>query len=128
MKLCYNGFGERRNKAMCSQQEARGIIDQLSERIRALYPKEELDVILFGSYARHNADEDSDIDVMYLVDAPRQEIALKNWQVGAAAADLLLEHGVVISPIVENRAYFLSHASIMPFFRSIQQEGVRIGA
>ena len=37
---------------MCSQQEAYRIIRQLSERIGELYPQEQPDVILFGSYAR----------------------------------------------------------------------------
>ncbi|MBQ7455628.1 MAG: nucleotidyltransferase domain-containing protein [Clostridia bacterium] len=112
---------------MCSQQEAQSIVEQLSQRISQLYPQETPDVILFGSYARRDADEGSDIDVLYLVDAPRQEIAARNWQVGAAAAELLLEHGVVVSPVVENRAFFRQHAATLPFFRNIQQEGVRLG-
>lgn len=113
---------------MCSQTEARGIINQLSKSIVALFPQEQPDVILFGSYARNEAVDDSDIDVLYLVNAPRQTIAEKNWQVGAAAADLLMEHGIVVSPIVENRAYFQRNVETLPFFRNIQQEGVRIGA
>lgn len=111
---------------MCSQREVRRIVDQLSVQVSRLYPQEKPDVILFGSYARGEAQEDSDIDVLYLVDAPRQEIARQNWQVGAAAADLLLEHGVVVSPIIENRAFFLDHADTLPFFRTIQREGVRL--
>lgn len=113
---------------MCSQQEAYRIVSQLSERIGALYPNEKPDVILFGSYARQDAQDGSDIDVMYLVDTPREEISAKNWQVGMAAADLMLEHGVMVSPIVENRAYFRRHAPTMPFFRNIQREGVHLGA
>ena len=113
---------------MCSQDEARCIINQLSESIAALFPQEQPDVILFGSYARNDAEEGSDIDVLYLIDAPRQTIAEKNWQIGAAAADLLMEHGIVVSPIVENRAYFQHNAETLPFFRNIQREGVRVSA
>ncbi len=113
---------------MCSQQEAYTMIRQLRGRINELYPQEQPDVILFGSYARKDETEGSDIDVLFLVDASRQDIAAKNWQVGAAAADLLLEHGVLVSPIVENRAYFHQHADTLPFFRNIQREGVRVGA
>ena len=43
-------------------------------------------------------------------------------------ADLLLEHGVVVSPLIENRAFFLDHADTLPFFRAIQREGVRLHA
>lgn len=113
---------------MCSEQDAYRIIGLMNERIGKLYPKEQPDVILFGSYARQDAQEGSDIDVLYLVDATRDEISARNWQVGIAAADLLLEHGVMVSPVVENRAYFRQHVSTMPFFRNIQREGVRIRA
>lgn len=112
---------------MCSMDEARRIVDQMSENIRSLFPLGKPDVILFGSYARSAMEDGSDIDVMYLVDASRQEIADKSWQIGTAAANLLLEHGVVVSPVVENRDYFLRNAEILPFFRNIKLEGVRIG-
>ncbi len=44
--------------------------------------------------------------LLILVDASRQDISSRNWQVGDLAAELLLDHGVVVSPIVENRDYF----------------------
>lgn len=113
---------------MCSQNEVFSIINQLREGLSRLFPQEQFDVILFGSYARNDADDGSDIDVLFLVDAPRRSIAEKSWQVGEVCADLLLEHGVVVSPIIENRAYFHSQANLLPFFKNIQQEGVRIGA
>ena len=113
---------------MCTQSEVSSIINQLRERLCYLFPFEQFDVILFGSYARNEADDGSDIDVLFLVDASRQSIAEKNWQVGEVCADLLLEHGIVVSPIIENRDYFHRQANLLPFFKSIQQEGVRIGA
>ncbi|MBQ8087895.1 MAG: nucleotidyltransferase domain-containing protein [Clostridia bacterium] len=113
---------------MCSQSEVRLIINELCDSLSTLFPRESFDIILFGSYARNEAEDGSDIDVMFLVDASRQAIAEKHWQIGEAAADLLMEHGIVISPIVENRDYFNEHIGLLPFYRNIQQEGVRIGA
>lgn len=113
---------------VCSHETVNDMIAELSERIKQLFPEGLTGVLLFGSYARNDAGEDSDIDVMYLVNTPRNIIALRNWQVGSAAADLMLEHGVVISPIVENQDYFTSHSQTLPFFRNIQREGVRISA
>ena len=55
-------------------------------------------------------------------------IAERNWQLGEAAAAVLLEHGVVISPIVENREYFQEKVGVLPFFTNIQREGVRLSA
>lgn len=59
---------------MCLQREVLSIIDRLCNRLQALFPQERFDVILFGSYARNDADDDSDIDVLLLADASRQRI------------------------------------------------------
>lgn len=113
---------------MCSQMEVRRIIVQLCEKLEKLFPKEQFDVILFGSYARNEADDGSDIDVMFLVDSSRQTIQEKHWQIGEAAAEMLMEFGIVVSPIVENRAYYQANADLLPFFKNVQREGVRISA
>ena len=113
---------------MCSHEKAIAVISELNTRMAQLFPEGLTDILLFGSYARNEEDEGSDIDVMYLVNTPRDVIARRNWQVGNAAADLLLEHGVGISPIVENQEYFSAHARTLPFFRNIEREGVSLSA
>lgn len=113
---------------MCSQSEVHTIISQLRESLQSIFPQEHFDVILFGSYARDDADDGSDIDVMFLVDASRQHIQEKHWQIGEAAAEVLMDFGIVVSPIVENRAYYRANADLLPFFKNVQREGVQISA
>lgn len=113
---------------MCSQPEVLQMIDELRESIQSIFPRDLFDVILFGSYARNDADDGSDIDVMFLVDASREHIREKHWQIGEAAAMILMNHGIVISPIVENREYYRENSDILPFFRNVRDEGVLIGA
>ena len=113
---------------MSTQQEVRQLIAEMTERIRLIFPEGLNCVVLFGSFARNDAEEGSDVDVMYLVDVPRSVISSRNWQVGEAAADLLLKHGVLISPVVENRDYFEKNAELLPFFRNVRREGVGIDA
>ena len=113
---------------MCTQIEVRTIVSQLREQLQYIFPQEQFDVILFGSYARNEANDDSDIDVLLLVDSSRQTIQEKLWQIGEAAAETLLSFGVVVSPIVENRAYYRDNADILPFFKNIQREGVGLSA
>lgn len=109
---------------MCSRDDAMEIVARLSDKMKAVFPKEQLDVILFGSYARNDYDEGSDIDVMYLVDSPRDSIADKNWLIGEVAAEVLLDSGIVVSPIVENRSYFRNNTDSLPFFRNVEREGI----
>lgn len=113
---------------MRTRQEVTKIVAELCSRIALLFPEDKIEAILFGSYARGDADSGSDIDVLLLVDASRQDISDRNWQVGDLAAELLLDHGIVVSPLVENRGYFNRNLQLFPFYRSIEREGVRISA
>ena len=82
---------------MCTQGEVRAIVADMRARLEGLFPQQQIDAILFGSYARGDAEDGSDIDVMFLVDAPRQDIARQHWRIGEAAAEILLERGVFVS-------------------------------
>lgn len=113
---------------MRTKQQAAEIIAELCGKVALLFPQNKIEAILFGSYARGEADAESDIDVLLLVDASQQDISARNWQVGDLAAELLLTHGIVVSPIVENREYFNNHLELFPFYCNINSEGVRIGA
>lgn len=113
---------------MESRAEIEQIVRRLCEAVSPLFSQEMPEAILFGSYARGDAEFGSDIDVLLLVDTPRETISQHNWQVGNLAAELLMEYGIVVSPIVENRRYFLDNAELFPFYRNIRQEGVRLSA
>ena len=102
---------------MRTKQQVAEIIAELCGKVALLFPQNEID-----------ADAGSDIDVLLLVDASRQDISTRNWQVGDLAAELLLDYGIVVSPIVENREYFKKNLELFPFYRNIHSEGVRIGA
>lgn len=113
---------------MLTNQEVKKIVEELCGSVASLFPKNKIEAILFGSYARGDAEPGSDIDVLILVDASRQDISARNWQVGDLAAELLLDYGIVVSPIVENRDYFNKYVDVLPFYRNVEREGVRLGA
>lgn len=113
---------------MRSPQEVNTIIRELCSGLRPIFPQGSMEAILFGSYARGEADAESDIDVMVLVDSSRQDISEKTWEISSVAAGLLLDRGVMVSPIVENRRYFQDKLAILPFYQNIAREGVRYHA
>ncbi len=101
---------------------------QARDRIAVLFPGEKVEAILFDSYARGDAQEDSDLDLFILVDAPREKIAAQNWRVGEIASELFMDYGIIVSPIVENRTYYQEHVELLPFFSNINREGVKLSA
>lgn len=113
---------------MVEQNQMNSIISELCSGLAEIFPGNEFDPILFGSYARGDAEEGSDIDVFLLVNTPREEIFQRNRLIGNITGDLLLNYGVLVSPIVENREFYYQNIDVLPFFRNIQREGVRVYA
>ncbi len=113
---------------MVDEKQIHQIIAELCAGLSTIFPQDKVEAILFGSCARGEQEEGSDIDVLLLVDAPREMISQYNWRIGNMAAELLLDHGVLVSPVVENRSYYIANADKLPLFRNIQREGVRISA
>jgi len=113
---------------MCQQDQLISLLNQLSTRLRELFGQHLQEMILFGSYARNDADDGSDVDVMILVDLPREAIVSYRRRVAEIAGELLLASNVLISPIIENQAFFAHYRGELPFYRNIDREGVRISA
>ena len=113
---------------MIDSKQMDTLTKEISELTKKIFPAEKPDIILFGSYARGEAGDDSDVDFMILISAPRDVISEHSWEIGEAAAELLLKYDVVVSPIVENRDYFNKNSNVLPFYKNIIREGVRISA
>jgi len=79
--------------------------------------------ILFGSEARGDARQDSDIDVLILLD--KEKITLHDRrEVTYPLYDVELETGVIISPKVFSKKQWDSQLSITPFYRNVMKDGV----
>ena len=85
-------------------------------------------VIVYGSYARGDYSEFSDIDVMLLVSLEEEEIKRISDQVSDLAFDFMMKYGVDISPIITNTDHFNYWADNLPYYRNVRDEGVKLGA
>ncbi len=82
-------------------------------------------VILFGSYARGDAGEESDIDLLVITGGERFEMQ-KN--LSGVAIDILLETGVYISAkAVSIEEYSLMKKIKTGFYQNIAREGITVG-
>ena len=113
---------------MCSKESLNRMLEQMSSQLQALFGSHLKNIILYGSYARGEADDDSDVDVLVLVDLPREEIVRYRRAVAKIASEYLFSDNILIAPIIENQAFFEQHQAVLPFYRNIVSEGVRIAA
>jgi predicted nucleotidyltransferase len=85
-------------------------------------------VILFGSYARGDYDEESDIDIMVIADIAPEDADDARNRINRLAGDLDLEYNVVIYLSIECGSKFHKYVSFVPFYMNAQKDGVELHA
>lgn len=81
-------------------------------------------IILYGSYARGDYKDNSDIDIMILTDMTDKEIVEYSEKIWDFAYDIELENDVLISPTIKNIDKFNYWLKALPFYMNVQKEGV----
>ena len=103
----------------------RTVMEELRAGLRRLYGDKAPLVLLYGSYARGNANPSSDIDVLLIYQQkvqPGREIR----RVGTLLADLNLRYQVLISVLPADQTQYNSHPGV--FWQNVRRESKPIEA
>lgn len=111
---------------MCSQNQLNEILEKIVLESKEIFGEKLNSVILFGSYARGDYEEESDIDILILADIPSEKLHEYREHIDSLCGELLLKYGVVISAIEKDTETYLKYSNILPFYKSIEKEGVKI--
>ena len=104
------------------------IIHDFAKSVRKMMGNSLDSVIVYGSYARGDYSELSDIDVMLLVSLGEEEIKEISDQISDLAFDFMMKYGVDISPVITNIEHFNYWVDNLPYYRNVRDEGVRLSA
>jgi len=85
-------------------------------------------VILYGSYARGDNDDESDIDIIVLANISAEEIHLVDVNLTKLANRLGYEHDVLISLFVKDCETFYKFLPVEPFYQNVLKDGVLLSA
>lgn len=113
---------------MCTNNELNIILQRLNEIYHDIYAENLVKVILYGSYARGDFDNESDIDVVAIVQGKREMLQKQLKQVWDASDELELEYGTIISPTVIPLEEYEKYQDDLPYYLNIKREGVEVGA
>lgn len=81
---------------------------------------------MYGSYARGDHRENSDVDLMILVETPEDRISIFADRVSDRAFDYLIKYGINISPVIKNEEHFNYWVENLPYYRNVRDEGIVI--
>ena len=89
-----------------------------------IYKEKLIEVILIGSYARGDYNEDSDVDIVLLLKTSNEDLITENELLCEVAAELDYKYNALISTITLDASMYYKYRSVHCFYRNIQDEGV----
>lgn len=108
------------------QEELREVTLRLAEELKNLYKDKLKAVILYGSVARGTAQEDSDVDILVLVDVTPEELRNYADALSDISTEFALEFLKVFSIIDVSYREFSEWKDVSPFYRNVSRDGVML--
>lgn len=105
-------------------ENIRVIVYQFSQDVKRILGDKLTKIIVYGSYARGDYRENSDVDIMILTKLSEEEIrAIKN-DIYDLAFEVEMSTGIELSPTIKNEEQYEYWVDTLPFYRNVRDEGV----
>lgn len=102
------------------------ICKKVAEQYRKVYGSALVFVVLYGSYARNEQQDDSDLDIAAIVKGERIELQKKLQDVWRVTNKLSIEEDILISATVIPFDEFIYYKEQLPYYGNIEKEGIKI--
>ena len=102
----------------------REIVNSFVKELKEKLGDEIVDIRLFGSKARGDFNEESDIDIFVLV---KKKTPTTREKVSSLAADLIFEHDIPLSVVLYDLYEYHKNKELGSFFfESVEREGIAL--
>lgn len=105
-------------------ENKRNIIEEFTKEVKKVFDDKMTKIILYGSCARGDYDENSDIDIMILTHLSDNEIETVENKIFDIAFEFQMKYFVDISVVVKNEEQFKYWLGALPFYDNVQREGI----
>ena len=105
-------------------ENVRDIILEFTKLTKAMLGNALTKIILYGSVARGDYTENSDIDIMVLIDGNNDELRRYDDKLSDVSTDFSLKYLKVLSVIDISYQEYEEWRSLSPFYKNVSEEGV----
>ena len=110
---------------MRTKNKGRIIFGEAVKECAAVYSGSFRNAFLYGSYARGDYTDESDVDILLVVDTNAEGIKLHRAEISRISSDLSLKYDITVSITVKPSEQFDRFSDILPFYKNVVSEGVR---
>lgn len=96
---------------------------EATDLVKKLMGKDLIKVILYGSCARGDYTQDSDIDIALITNCDRMEVKRYSDKIAAISMQLAIEYFAVVNFVCLPYAEFMQKKSWYLYFQNIESEG-----
>ena len=111
-----------------SEDKMKMIVKDIISGLQTITKNDLESVILYGSYARGDYDYQSDIDIAVLLKCNRMEMKAYTDALADFMVDLNLAYDVLVSFCCIPYNEFVEKKNVLPYYKNIEQEGVKLSA
>ena len=108
------------------QNSLDSVMDDYLSGVKRIYGSHLRNIILYGSYARGDYNEESDIDIMILLDLSDEEIKSHRKELSNLTFDTNMDNDINIKSIAKNVDHFAKWVVNYPFYANVKKEGISL--
>ena len=110
---------------MCNANQAILILGEVYHACNESFDKKITDAYLYGSYARGDYHDESDVDILLTIDVEPEELPAYRKTAFVVSGELSLKYDVLVSVTVKPLRQFRQYEDVSPYYQNVVKEGIR---
>ncbi|KJS88777.1 MAG: DNA polymerase III subunit beta [Peptococcaceae bacterium BICA1-8] len=107
-----------------ADKKLNNILSEVVKDVKNLYGEKLKEIVLYGSYSRGQNDDESDIDLLILIDIDESELKYYDKKLNNIISDIGYRHMKVLSLIDISYEKFNHWVDVVPFYKNVKNEGI----
>lgn len=110
---------------MCTKNQALDILYEVYKGCNVIFGGAIKEAYLYGSYARGDYHEESDIDILLVAEISQSEISSYRNSVALLTSELSLKYDITVSVTIKPLEQFRRFGDILPYYKNVLAEGIK---